>query len=144
MSDWSDSAVARLEKLREEQRKKDEKVYEQRIIKKKYGMGLWREVRQLTIENCRAFNAKADNKMLTFDIAEDHELSIRSNVDGDKRHLYASFDDGLSRMSWECSTKSGQWDVAATDAGGVHFEWGNTVTTPATIAEQMLDALLFG
>jgi hypothetical protein len=47
-------------------------------------------------------------------------------------------------MSWECATKSGQWDVAATDEGGVRFEWGSTATTPASIAEQMLDALLFG
>ena len=60
------------------------------------------------------------------------------------RRLHASFDDAISRMSWECATKSGQRDVAATDEGGVRFEWGSTAATPASIAEQMLDALLLG
>ncbi len=144
MSDWSDYALARLQQKREDQRKKDEKLLEQQRIKKAFGLGLWREVRQMTVENCRAFNTKVNKKMLEFDPTEDIELSIRSSVDGDVRRLHASFDDAISRMSWECATKSGQWDVAATDEGGVRFEWGSTATTPASIAEQMLDALLFG
>ena len=144
MSDWSDYAMARLQQKREDQRKKDEKLLEQQRIKKAFGLGLWREVRQMTIENCRAFNTKVNKKMLVFNPTEDIELSIHSNVDGDVRQLHASFDDAIGRMSWECSTKSGQWDVAATVEGGVRFEWGPTTATPESIAEQMLDALLFG
>jgi len=144
MSDWSDYAMARLQQKREDQRKKDEKLLEQQRIKRAHGLALWREVRQMTIENCRAFNTKVNKKLLAFNPTEDIELSIHSNVDGEIRRLHASFDDAISRMSWECATKSGQWDVAATDEGGVRFEWGTTATTPASIAEQMLDALLFG
>ena len=144
MNDWSDYALARLQKQREDQRMKDEKFLEQQRIKKAFGAPLWHELRQMIVENVIAFNAKVNNTLLVFEVTEDSELSVRSKIDGNIRRLHASFDDEVSRLSWECATKSGQWDVAATDEGGVRFEWGSTAITPASIAEQMLDALLFG
>jgi hypothetical protein len=143
MSDWSDYAVARLQKQREDQRMKDEKFLEQQRIKKAFGAPLWHELRQMIVENVIAFNSKIGSNALVFEVTEDSELSVRSKIDGSVRRLHASFDDEVSRLSWECGTKSGQWDVAATDDGGVRFEWGMTATTPASIVEQMLDALLF-
>jgi hypothetical protein len=143
MSDWSDQALARLEKQREEQRMKEEKLLEQQKIKKAFGGPLWREVRKMTMDHCRAFNVKADHNLLVLDLTDDSKLSIRSRIEGNNRRLHVSFDNEVSRLSWECGTKSGQWDVAATDDGGVRFEWGDTVATTASISEQMLDALLF-
>lgn len=143
MSDWSDYAVARLEKQREDQRMKDQKFLEQQRIKKAFGLPLWLELRRLAIDNVIAFNNKVSTSILAFEATEDTQLNIRSKMEGTPRRLLVSFDDEVSRLSWECGTKSGQWDVAATDDGGVRFEWGMTATTPESIVEQMLDALLF-
>ncbi|MGH2506770.1 MAG: hypothetical protein ACRDHZ_05070 [Ktedonobacteraceae bacterium] len=146
MSNWADDALGKLKKQQGDQRVKDAKFLEKQRLKKAHGGRLWEEVRRAVKENCNHLNTKAEKEILVFEVTQNTILRVRASLDSNSRLLAAAFDEETGLLSWESNAANGQWELAVTDDdGGVGFCRGMRIpSTPASIAKQMLDALLFG
>jgi hypothetical protein len=144
MNDWSDYASARLRQQRQDQQLKDKKFLEKQRLKKAHGTQLWHEVRRIIKENSEHLNIKEGKQILVFEVTQNTQVKVRANLESESRPLQATFDEERGRLEWECREKSGDaWELFVTENGGVNFCQGTAPTTPALIAKEMLDALLF-
>ena len=144
VNDWSDYALGRLKKQQDDQRLKDEKFVAKQKLLKSHGVPLWNEVRKIVIENLMSLNAKAGKQILVTDDTPNSILRVENNLRSTGNLLHITFDEETGKLEWDCEgKKSGSWELAVSDDGSVRFHWGMVPTTPASIAKQMLDALLF-
>jgi hypothetical protein len=144
MNDWSDYASARLRQQDQDQQLKDKKFLEKQRLKRAHGTKLWHEVRRIVKENSEHLNIKEGKQILVFEVTQNTQLKVRANLKSESRPLQATFDEERGRLEWECREKSGDaWELFVTEDGGVSLCRGMVPTTPALVAKQMLDALLF-
>jgi len=143
MTDWADYALERLKRQEEDKRRSDEKAQEGQRLKRAHGTPLWLEVRKIVEENIKQLNTKADKSIVTLRVTNnlilEAYLTSRSH-----RTLQAEFNEPIGTLEWRCDDKSGRWEIAVGDDGSPHFFRGLVPTTPASMAKQMLDSLLFG
>jgi hypothetical protein len=144
MNDWSDYASRRLKKQLEDRRLKDQKFVEIQRLKNVHGLPLWNEIRRIVKENVEHLNTKEGKEIVAFEVTQNSILKVRANVDSALRVLQAEFNEDTGRLQWECDGKNRDgWELSTTEDGSVNLSWGMVPTTPASIAKQMLDALLF-
>ena len=146
MNDWADYALGKLQQQRENQRLKDQKFVEKQKLKKARGIPLWQQTREAVKNNCEALNTKSGENLLAFEVTNNMELSVRSLAGQEVRELHANFDGDLGKLIWTSGAKTGSWELAVSEeSGDVYFQqsWALPPATPAKMAKEMLDALLF-
>jgi hypothetical protein len=146
MNDWSDYALARLRKQEDDKRVKDQKFAATQKLLQSHGIQLWHEVREIVRKNVESLNAKAQKKLLAFEVTQHTILRVINVSQPSRGALHAIFDQDTGKLEWDCDGKKGEWELGVSDEGSVHFHGGvvpMVPTTPASIAKEMLDALLF-
>lgn len=144
MSDWADYALERLKKQEQDKRVKDEKFVAKQKLLKAHGTPLWHEIRGIVKSSVESLNAKAGNEILTFEVTQNTELRVRNVTNPAHDLLEATFNEERGRLEWRSGGKSSRCDLSVSEDGGVQFYCSMVPSTPASIAKQMLDALLFG
>jgi hypothetical protein len=144
VADWADDALAELTRQRKRRQLEDEVFIEKQRVKKAAGLPLWRDVRQKVKDNCIAFNKKAVEGVLTFEVAQEMQLAVASEIDRRHSRLSAKFDEDAGVLSWRCAGKSGQWEISASQNGSAQFQRESVPIAPESIVEEMLNALVFG
>lgn len=144
MNDWADYALQKLAKLEQDQHLKDEKLVATQKLLNSRGIAVWHEIRRIVRENIESLNSKAGKRMLLFEVTQNTILRVQNVSNRQGEVLHATFDTETGQLEWDCGSQNGSWTLSVSDDGGVRFYWGMVPTTPASIAKQMLDALLFG
>jgi hypothetical protein len=143
MSDWSDRALAKLEQRSKSKQHRDEVWLEEQRIKKAQAVPIWHDIRSIVQKHVADFNHKSKSEQLFFEVTQNTELRVRSEIEDHHRFLAATFDEATARLTYRCGIKHGVWHLTIVD-GKVAFHWDNMPVTPDSIAEQMLDALMEG
>jgi hypothetical protein len=143
MSDWADDAIRKLQQKRDDQRLKAETFLEQQKIKRANGIPLWDEVRARIRARISELKEKSGgSSIVTIQSDQPGEMLVRSEVGGGQL-LHARFKEDTGQLTWWCANKDKDgWEVAVTEGGGSCFQRGIIVTTPDSIATQMLNTLL--
>ena len=141
MSDWSDRALRRVQERSKTKQIRDAVWLEEQRVKKAQGVPLWHEVRAIVKRHVSEFNEKAKKELLFFEVTQDTEIRVQSQIEDHRRFLLASFDEETGKLNYECGGKRGKWELDIDD-GKVGFKWSMVPTTPDSIASQMLDALI--
>lgn len=144
MNDWSDDALKKMRKRKEDQRLKDAALVEKERLKKTHGPPLWHEVRRIVKENCEHYNRDAGEELVRMSVTQNTEIEVQE-VGAGKGDLKASFDENSGLLKWNTSTKRGSWKIVVGDDGSVYFgsDSPGSHTTPASIANEMMNAMLF-
>jgi hypothetical protein len=143
MNDWADNVAARLKQRKQNQELKNAKFVEQQRIKRTKGEPLWQQVRDDVCQKCDALNKKIGEDTLRFEEGREFTFSVWSKVEGKSRHLSAKYDSETCTLWWGCEGTSDSLEVLVLDDGGACFGSGMEIpSTPSSIAQQMLNALL--
>jgi hypothetical protein len=143
MNDWSDAALAKLKKQEQDQQLKNQALVERQRLKKAYGTPLWHEVRRIVKENCDHLNKKAGEELVRFSITPNTEIEVLEVGVGKSRSIHATFNEDTGVLEWKTRAKSGSWEVLISDDGSACFAEAALSYNPASIANQMMDAMLF-
>lgn len=143
MSDWADSAAAKLKKEREEKKLKNEQFVEAQRIKREQAPGLWQQVRSVIEAECAKLNEKMGERVLSVEPAFPEAFVVRAMVDGDARSLKVQFDENHFLVNWESSwgPVSGR-EIMTVSGGNLVFSAGMMTKTAEQAAHSMLNALL--
>jgi hypothetical protein len=143
MSDWSDRALGKLQERSKNKQIQDEVWLEKQRVKKAQGIPIWHEIRAIVKKHVSDFNATVKMEQLFFEVTQNNEIRVRSEIEDHRQFLQASFDENTGKLTYECGAKKrgSRWDLSIVD-GKVGFYWGMVPKTPDSIAEQMLDALI--
>jgi gas vesicle protein len=144
MSDWSDRALERTEKRQETQQIRDQVWLEKQRLIKSNGAPLWHEVKAIIKKHISDFNEKSKMERLFFDVTQNAELRVRSEIEDHRQYLQAFFDEGTGRLKYECGARRRNgWELRIVDGKvGFYQGVGEVPISPESIAEQMLDALI--
>jgi hypothetical protein len=148
MDDWGSKAAAKFKEQQQNVRLQTEAFVEQQRIKRSSGTPHWLEVREAVEQRCKDFNreVKVVPPILNFEVVPNSELSVRADIQGNHRDLFAHFDSEQCVLDWNCTPdkKRGAWGMATTRDGGIVFVRGTELApiTPNEIAKIMLNALL--
>ena len=148
MDDWASKAAAKLKEQQQNARLQSEAFVEKQRIKKTGGTPHWLEVRAAVQQKCQDFNRESQviPPILNFEVVPNSELSVRADIQGNHRNLYAHFDSERCVLEWNCDpdNRRGIWGMATTGDGEAVFVQGPVAApiTPKEIARTMLNALL--
>lgn len=152
MDDWDKNQAANLKKAIADSQSKDDIFQERQKLKRQFGPGLWKEVKERVGERSSTHNTEMKQDVLEVNPTPSDTLEVGASVKGAKVSLKAKFENDLGPLEWYVHTvpssspnPSGKLFLQVDQEGNVGFgEIENSTTTLDAdgVAKHLLGALL--
>jgi hypothetical protein len=143
MSDLAKKIAARLKSTHEARAIQDEKFVEQQRLKRANGNGVWLEVRNAIITECRDINREMGQQIAVCEETASGELNVGIIINEAPRKLHVEFSKEGLQMHWNCGDRHGHWHLATMGSGRVTFVRGQEQApiSPEEIAATLIKIL---